>query len=79
MTEQPTSSRRHSVHMEEVDDEDNLHQNVPPLNRSHVLKLSDRSDDEIPHPTAADDSDDDNNEGRSDLEDAEESAEAELG
>ena len=43
---QPIKPRRHSVHMEEVDDEDDLPRNVAPLNESHILGLSDGSDDD---------------------------------
>lgn len=72
--------------MEEVDDDDeNLGtypRNVAPLNRSHILELSNGSDDEDGCPTLIpreDDDDDEEDDDGSDAEDPEESEEAELG
>lgn len=72
--------------MEEVDDDDeNLAtypHNVAPLNRSHILELSDGSYDEDGCPALIPREDDDDNEeddDESDAEEPEESEEAELG
>lgn len=88
---QPIEPRCHSVHMEEVDDEDDLPRNVAPLNKSHILELSDDDheplvpgigdmdvdDDSDPCPPSEVADDDDDDEDKEDED--EESAEAELG
>ena len=76
--EQSTNlQRRHSVQMEEVDDEDgSLPPNVAPSNPSTLLECSDGSDtneEDVPASESAIEIDDE------DDEEAEESAEAELG
>lgn len=76
--------------MEEVDEEegDTSRRNLAPLNKSHILELSDATDDDedkdmpalIPREDDGEDDDEDDNEGdESDIEEPEESAEAELG
>jgi hypothetical protein len=57
--------------MEDIDDEDTLPRNVAPLNSSHLLELSDGSDNEVaPEVIEVDDNTE---------EESEEDAEAELG
>ena len=62
-----TSSRSHSVDIEEIVDENNFPPNEAPKKSSRILELSDGSDD------------DNGNDKNEDPEEQEESAEAELG
>ena len=89
-TIQPTNVRRHSsVHMEEIDDDDDLPRNVAPANNSRILELSDGSDDDNASdmdmdgpcsPLVAENEKEGANEDlEEEVEDVEESAEAELG
>jgi hypothetical protein len=74
--------------MEDIDDEDDFPHNVAPTNKSHILELSDGSDDSdndmddsFPPVVTEEDSEGDVEEcdDDEDVEEAEESAEAELG
>jgi hypothetical protein len=88
---QPINSHhRSSVSIEEIRDDDDLPPNIAPRNESHILELSDGSEDELEDDCPAlididdddDDEDDDNGEDDDDgdkTEEPEESAEAELG
>ena len=75
--------RRSSVHMEEIDDDDDIPQNVAPANKSCILERTDGSDTEmdidVPPLVPDDDEDDDDDSDTEEEEEAEESAEAELG
>jgi hypothetical protein len=44
---QPINSRRSSVSIEEIHDDDDLPPNVAPKNKTHILELSDGSEDEL--------------------------------
>jgi hypothetical protein len=75
---------RRRIHMEEVDDEDDILPNLPrnplPLSASHILELSDGTDDECPPLIAREDDGDSDDDVEDDVVDEpEESAEAELG
>jgi hypothetical protein len=87
---QPINSCRSSVSIEEIhDDDDDLPPNVAPKNKTHLLELSDGSEDELEDDCPAlieiddndddDDNEDDEDDGGDETEEPEESAEAELG
>jgi hypothetical protein len=82
--QQSNLHRRYSVHMEDVDDEEDKSSthNAGPLNKSRVIELSDGSDDnedDCPPLIDREDDEDDDDDGDNDVEGPEESAEAELG
>lgn len=71
------------IYMEVIEDEDLHPRNMAPLNKSHIIELSDGSDDDdpcLPLEMVDDNDDSDEEDGNEEeIEDAKESAEAELG
>jgi len=90
---QPINSCHSSVSIEEIHDDDDLPPNVAPKNKTHILELSDGSEDELEDDCPAlikiddnnnnddnnDDNKDDEDDGGDETEEPKESAEAELG